>query len=122
MIAPLRIGRNLSTNARLAAQGRAAFIDTSNADIFSISRTLSEKRTLKQDRVLSDGWQDHASHLEGIDKLPDITGDPKAEIVEAIGRQLSRSQRRPEQGRLIEPGAAACEAVGTCQRRIGLTI
>jgi len=46
MIAPLRIGRNLSTNACLAAQCHAAFIDTSNVDIFSISRTLPEKRTL----------------------------------------------------------------------------
>jgi hypothetical protein len=45
MIAPLRIGRSLNTNKRQPARGRAAFIDTSNVDIFSTSRTLPEKRT-----------------------------------------------------------------------------
>jgi hypothetical protein len=47
MIAPLRIGRSLGTNACLAAQDRAAFIDTSNVDTFSTSRTLLQKRTLE---------------------------------------------------------------------------
>jgi hypothetical protein len=62
------------------------------------------------------------SDLMGNETLPDVTGDPKTKIVESIGRQLSCSQRRPEQCRLIEPGAAAREAVSTCRRRIGLTV
>jgi hypothetical protein len=58
MIGPPRIGRSLSTNECLAAQGHAAALDTPSVDTFSTSRMLLQERTLKQDRAVSTGQRD----------------------------------------------------------------